>query len=116
MLIGIVVNDAILILDQTRIFREEGLPIKEALLKACPLKLRTIIMTNLTIIISMFPQTLGDRGTAIMRATLAGVEIGAIIVQTACTLTIIPVLYVMLERFSDRSRDAETPVPTQTDG
>ena len=107
MLIGIVVNDAILLLDQTRIFREEGLPIKEALLKACPLKLRTIIMTNLTIIISMFPQTLGDRGTAIMRATLAGVEIGAIIVQTACTLTIIPVLYVILERFSNRSDDAD---------
>ncbi|MDE0636615.1 MAG: efflux RND transporter permease subunit [Candidatus Poribacteria bacterium] len=107
MLIGIVVNDAILLLDQTRIFREEGLPIKEALLKACPLKLRTIIMTNLTIVISMFPQTLGDRGTAIMRATLAGVEIGAIIVQTACTLTIIPVLYVILERFSNRSQDAD---------
>ena len=107
MLIGIVVNDAILMLDQTRIFRQQGLPIKEALLKACPLKLRTIIMTNLTIIISMFPQTLGDRGTAIMRATLAGVEIGAIIVQTVCTLTIIPVLYVILERFSHRSDDAD---------
>ena len=116
MLIGIVVNDAILLLDQTRIFREEGMPIKEALFRACPLKLRTIIMTNLTIVISMFPQTLGDRGTAIMRATLAGVEIGAIIVQTACTLTIIPVLYVILERFSNRSDGTDTPVPTQTDG
>ncbi|MCE2436167.1 MAG: efflux RND transporter permease subunit, partial [Candidatus Latescibacteria bacterium] len=115
MLIGIVVNDAILLLDQTRIFREEGMPIKEALLKAGPLKLRTIIMTNLTIVISMFPQTLGDRGTAIMRATLAGVEIGAIIVQTACTLTIIPVLYVILERFSDRGNGADSPGPTQPD-
>ena len=105
MLIGIVVNDAILLLDQTRIFRQEGLPIKEALLKACPLKLRTIIMTNLTIIISMFPQTLGDRGVAVMRATLAGVEIGAIIIQTICTLTIIPVLYVILDRFSVRKYD-----------
>ena len=108
MLVGIVVNDAILMLDQTRIFRQEGMPIKEALLKACPLKLRTIIMTNLTIIISMFPQTLGDRGTAIMRATLAGVEIGGIIVQTACTLTIIPVLYTILDRFSARKYDADT--------
>ena len=76
MLIGIVVNDAILLLDQTRIFRQEGLPIKEALLKACPLKLRTIIMTNLTIIISMFPQTLGDRGAAVMRATWRGSKLG----------------------------------------
>ena len=120
MLIGIVVNDAILLLDQTRIFRQEGLPIKEALLKACPLKLRTIIMTNLTIIISMFPQTLGDRGAAIMRATLAGVEIGAIIVQTICTLTIIPVLYTILDRFSVRKYDidtqASTPPATETTG
>ena len=107
MLIGIVVNDAILLLDQTRIFRQRGMPIKEALLKACPLKLRTIIMTNLTIIISMFPQTLGDRGAAVMRATLAGVEIGAIIIQTICTLTIIPVLYTILDRFSVRKYDAE---------
>ncbi len=100
MLIGIVVNDAILILTQTRIYREEGLPIKEALIKAGPLKLRTIIMTNLTIVISIFPQTLGDQGTAIMRATLAGVEIGAIVIQTICTLTIIPVLYCILDRFT----------------
>ena len=112
MLIGIVVNDAILLLDQTRIFRQEGLPIKEALLKACPLKLRTIIMTNLTIIISMFPQTLGDRGAAVMRATLAGVEIGAIVVQTICTLTIIPVLYMLLDRFSVRKYGADTQVST----
>ncbi len=112
MLIGIVVNDAILLLDQTRIFRQQGMPIREALLKACPLKLRTVIMTNLTIIVSMFPQTLGDRGTAIMRATLAGVEIGAIIVQTICTLTIIPVLYTILDRFSVRKYDADTQAPT----
>ena len=108
MLIGIVVNDAILLLDQTQIFRQQGMPIKEALLKACPMKLRTIIMTNLTIVISMFPQTLGDRGAAIMRATLAGVEIGAIIVQTICTLTIIPVLYTILDRFSVRKYSADT--------
>ena len=115
MLIGIVVNDAILLLDQTQIFRQQGMPVKDALLKACPLKLRTIIMTNLTIIISMFPQTLGDRGAAIMRATLAGVEIGAIIVQTICTLTIIPVLYVILDRFSVRKYDADTQALTLPD-
>lgn len=108
MLIGIVVNDAILILDQTHIFRKQGMPVKEALIKACPLKLRTIIMTNLTIIISMFPQTLGDQGTAIMRATLAGVEIGGIVIQTLCTLTVIPVLYVLLDRFSASTYDVET--------
>ena len=112
MLIGIVVNDAILLLDQTHIFRQQGMPIKEALLKAGPLKLRTIIMTNLTIIISMYPQTLGDRGAAVMRATLAGVEIGAIIIQTICTLTIIPVLYTILDRFSVRKYDADTQVST----
>ena len=107
MLVGIVVNDAILLLDQTQTFREQGLSAREALLKACPLKLRTIIMTNLTIIISMFPQTLGDQGTAIMRATLAGVEIGAIIVQTVCTMTVIPVLYTILDRFSTRRSEGE---------
>ena len=108
MLVGIVVNDAILLLDQTRVFRQQGMPTKEALIKACPLKLRTIIMTNLTIIVSMYPQTLGDQGTAIMRATLAGVVIGAIIVQTLCTLTVIPVLYTILDRFSLRRYSENT--------
>ena len=107
MLVGIVVNDAILLLDQTEIFRAQGLSLQEALVKACPLKLRTIIMTNLTIIISMFPQTLGDQGTAIMRATLAGVEIGAIVVQTVCTMTVIPVLYTILDRFSGHHNTTE---------
>ena len=55
----------------------------------------------------MFPQTLGDQGTAIMRATLAGVEIGAIVVQTICTLTVIPVLYTILDRFSPQRYDTE---------
>ena len=48
----------------------------------------------------MFLQMLGDQGTAIMRATLVGVEIGAIFVQTASTITVIPVLHKMLDRFS----------------
>jgi Cu/Ag efflux pump CusA len=106
--VGIVVNDAILMLDQTTLFRKQGLSARAALLKACPMKLRTIIMTNSAIAISMFPQTLGSQGAAIMRASLSIVEIGAIVVQTTCTLTVIPVLYILLDRFSTTKYGAET--------
>jgi HAE1 family hydrophobic/amphiphilic exporter-1 len=108
MLVGIVVNDAILMLDQTSIFRKQGLSAKAALLKACPMKLRTIIMTNSAIAISMFPQTLGSQGAAIMRASLSIVEIGAVVVQTTCTLTVIPVLYILMDRFSTTKYESET--------
>jgi HAE1 family hydrophobic/amphiphilic exporter-1 len=108
MLVGIVVNDAILMLDQTGTFRKQGYSAKAALLKACPMKLRTIIMTNSAIAISMFPQTLGSQGAAIMRASLSIVEIGAVVVQTTCTLTVIPVLYILLDRFSTTKYEVET--------
>lgn len=114
MLVGIVVNDAILMLDLTSVYRRQGYSIKAALLKACPMRLRTIIMTNSTIIISMFPQTLGRQGAAIMRASLSIVEIGAIFVQTTCTLTVIPVLYVILDHLS-KAKYAEENGPEEID-
>ncbi len=93
MLVGIVVNNAILMIDYIRILRDRGKEIREAILEACAVRLRPIIMTNLATAISMLPLALGIGEGAEMRAPMAIVSIGALITSTTFTLYLIPVLY-----------------------
>ena len=92
MLIGIVVNNAILMLDYTnQLEREEGLDLKKALIEACPVKLKPIIMTSLALILGMLPMAMGigDAGKE-MRIPLGVVSIGGIIASGILTLLVIP--------------------------
>ncbi|MFO7895486.1 MAG: efflux RND transporter permease subunit [Candidatus Cloacimonadales bacterium] len=94
MLIGIVVNAAILILDYTEQLRKQGKTSKEALLEAGPTKLKPILMSAVAISFGMLPMAMGigDAG-AEMRIPLGIVSIGGIIVATFMTLYVIPALY-----------------------
>ena len=94
MLIGIVVNAAILLMDYTEQLRHKGKTNKEALLEACPTKLKPILMSSIAIIFGMLPMALGigDSG-AEMRIPLGVVSIGGIIVSTLMTLYVIPAMY-----------------------
>jgi HAE1 family hydrophobic/amphiphilic exporter-1 len=94
MLIGIVVNAAILLLDYTMILRKSGKDTKSALIEACPTKLRPIIMSTLAIILGMLPLALGIGSSgAEMRRSLGIVSIGGLIVSTLLTLFVIPAFY-----------------------
>lgn len=100
MLLGIVVNTAILILDYVnKLVREEHKSIKEALLEACPVKLRPIIMAAVAIILGMLPMALG-LGSAgrEFRQPMGIVTIGGLIVSTILTLFVIPALYYLTTR------------------
>ncbi|MFH1049994.1 MAG: efflux RND transporter permease subunit [bacterium] len=95
MLIGIVVNNAILMLDYTnQLRREEKMKPREALLQACPTKLKPIVMSTAALILGMMPMALGigDAGVE-MRQALGIVSIGGLISSTALTLFIIPAFY-----------------------
>jgi hydrophobic/amphiphilic exporter-1 (mainly G- bacteria), HAE1 family len=94
MLLGIVVNAAILIMDYTQQLREEGKTTREALLEASPTKLKPILMSGVAIIFGMLPMALGigEAGSE-MRQPLGVVSIGGIIVSTFMTLYVIPSLY-----------------------
>jgi hypothetical protein len=59
MLVGIVVNNAILLLDYTNILKRQGRSTKEALLEACPVKLKPIIMSTSAIVLGMMPLAIG---------------------------------------------------------
>lgn len=106
MLVGIVVNNAILILDYTAQLRREGRDIIEALLEAAPARLRPIIMTNIAIVIALIPQAVAGGPGASFRVPMAVVTMGGVLLSAVFTLYLIPVLYVKLDRF-DRLRPAE---------
>ncbi len=100
MLVGIVVNNAILILDYTHILRIRGMGLKEALLEAAPARLRPIIMTNVATAIALAPQAVGSGAGSFFRIPMAVVTIGGVLVAAVFTLFLIPVIYQKLDRFA----------------
>jgi len=100
MLIGIVVNNAILQLDYTNILvRERNMSIGQALLEACPTKLKPILMSNIAIILGMLPMALGIGSAGKeMRQPMGVVSIGGLIASTLLSLFFIPVVYNMISR------------------
>ncbi len=110
MLVGIVVNDAILILVHANRLRRHGMELMDALLEAGCNRLRPIIMTNIAITAGMLPQALGTGGAAAIRASMAIVTIGAVILSAVFTVFVIPVVYTFVDRFAkkpERVVDAE---------
>jgi len=101
MLVGIVVNNAILILDYAQQLREQGRTAVEALLEAAPARLRPIIMTNIAIAIALVPQALGSGPGSFFRKPMAIVTMGGVLGSAVFTLMLIPVIYVKLDRIGE---------------
>lgn len=100
MLIGIVVNNAILILDYTnQLHREQRMTPYDALMEACPTKLKPQVMSTTAIILGMLPLALGigDAGKE-MRIPLGVVAIGGLIASTILTLFVVPSFYYVTSR------------------
>lgn len=118
MLVGIVVNNAILILDYARILRSRGKEILEALMEAAPARLRPIIMTNVAIAFALLPQALGTGPGSFYRVPMAIVTIGGVLVAALFTLFLIPTIYVKVDRFAygARRREREELKLTETEG
>ncbi|MFQ5640822.1 MAG: efflux RND transporter permease subunit [bacterium] len=102
MLVGIVVNNGILLLDYIHVLRERGMEIIEAILKACSERLRPIIMMNLAVALGMLPLALGLGEGSETRAPMAIVSIGGIMTSTIFTVFLIPVIYLTFERIKMR--------------
>ncbi|MDD5697431.1 MAG: efflux RND transporter permease subunit [Victivallaceae bacterium] len=98
MLAGIVVNNAILLVDQTNQNREKRhLNIRDALEEAGRSRLRPILMTTLTTVLGLLPMSLGLGSGGETQAPLARAVIGGLTSSTLITLLIIPVVYSLLE-------------------
>jgi HAE1 family hydrophobic/amphiphilic exporter-1 len=97
LLIGLVAKNSILLIDLTNQRRASGLPIDEALLNACPIRLRPVLMTSATIILALFPAALGLGAGSETNGPLAVAVIGGMISSTLLTLVVVPAVYSLVE-------------------
>jgi HAE1 family hydrophobic/amphiphilic exporter-1 len=111
MLAGIVVNNAIVLIDAVNQRRRAGAPVVEALTSAGLARLRPILMTSATTIFGLLPMALGLGEGAELRAPLAVTVIGGLAVATALTLIVIPVVYSLLagERIAQAAESPRMP-------
>jgi hydrophobic/amphiphilic exporter-1 (mainly G- bacteria), HAE1 family len=93
MLGGIVVNNAILLVDQAGRLRREGMATDKALVEAGRRRLRPVLMTTLTTILALLPLALGIGEGADAQAPLARAVVGGLTVSTLITLVLIPAVY-----------------------
>ena len=99
MLVGIVVNNAILILDYYNQLVREGRSVYDAMIEACPTKLKAILMSNIAIILGMLPMALGIGASgAEMRQPMGMVIVGGIVSSTVMTLFVIPALQYLMHK------------------
>ncbi len=112
-LIGIVVNNAIVLIDYTNRLRTEGYSKREALKLAGEVRMRPILMTMLTSVLGLVPMAVGWGDGAEIRSPMAITVIGGLAFSTVLTLIFIPVIYEAL----DRKRYAgDVAVPTAAPG
>ncbi|HET9096471.1 MAG TPA: efflux RND transporter permease subunit, partial [Candidatus Baltobacteraceae bacterium] len=93
MLVGIVVKNAILVVEFTNQLRRRGLSAREAVLHAAPLRLRPILMTTLATVGGMFPIAAGIEAGSSTQAPLGTVVIGGLLCSTMLSLIVVPTLY-----------------------
>ncbi|MFU8820703.1 MAG: efflux RND transporter permease subunit [Gammaproteobacteria bacterium] len=98
MLAGIVVNNAIVLVDLINQLRREGLDRHAAIIEAGRARLRPILMTTLTTALGLLPMALGFGEGAEVRAPMAIAVIGGLSISTLLTLVVIPVVYSLLDR------------------
>ncbi|WP_256840201.1 efflux RND transporter permease subunit [Ornithinimicrobium faecis] len=105
MLVGIVVTNAIVLIDLVNQYRRRGHTVKEALIEGARHRFRPIVMTALATIGALTPMALSlTGGGAFISQPLALVVIGGLISSTALTLLLVPVLYVLVEGWGERRR------------
>lgn len=117
MLIGIVVTNAIVLIDLINQYRAQGLGVVEAVVEGGRHRLRPILMTALATIFALLPMALGVTGEGgFIAQPLAVVVIGGLITSTLLTLLLVPTLYAMLELRKERraAKRAAKRVPAQS--
>lgn len=113
MLIGIVVTNAIVLIDLVNQYREKGMKVGDALVHGASRRLRPILMTALATIFALLPMAIGLTGHGgFISQPLAIVVIGGLVSSTVLTLVVLPVLYYLVEGAKERRTDRRAAKPT----
>jgi multidrug efflux pump subunit AcrB len=103
MLLGLVVTNAVVLIDRVRSNRtERGMNVYDALIEAGGRRLRPILMTSLATIIALIPLAIGLSDGAIIASELGTVVIGGVFSSTLLTLIVVPVMYSLLHPLHQR--------------
>ncbi len=108
MLIGIVVTNAIVLIDRVINMENSGLSTREALLEAGATRVRPILMTALATIGALSPLLIGGDGSVLISKSLGVTVIGGLVSSTLLTLIVVPVVYEILMNFKNRNRKKES--------
>lgn len=119
MLAGTVVNSSIILVEYIKIRRARGESREEAILHACPLRVRPILMTTLTTILAMLPMALGIGETNEMMSDMGIVMISGMVISTIITLVFTPVYYSVIDNLSHtfrrKKKVEQHPAPVQAE-
>jgi len=107
LLMGIVKKNSILLVDFTNEQRRLGKTVHDALMTACPIRLRPIIMTSISTIAAVVPTAFSAGAGSETRAPMAQVVIGGVLLSTLLTLFVVPCAYSLLSRFESHKHDAD---------
>ena len=107
MLMGIIVNNAIVMLEKIKQLKEEGMTHLDAVKEACSVRLRPILMTTLTTVLALIPLAIGiGKGSELM-SPLGIVVIGGLLIGTLVTLVLVPAVYCAVHRLSEKQPDGK---------
>ena len=110
MLTGIAVNSAIVLVDYINLLRrEEGMPVRAAVIEAARLRLRPILMTTATTVLGLLPLSFAIGSGAELQAALARVVVGGLLASTLITLVLIPAIYVLVADYAARRAARRAP-------
>ena len=107
MLLGLVTKNAILLIDYANQARRRGMALQDAVIEACSLRLRPILMTTLSTLLGMLPVALGLGAGAELRQSMGIVLIGGLTTSTLLTLVVVPLLYILTEEWKRRRAGGE---------
>ena len=104
LLVGLVAKNSILLVDLTNQMREQGMSIDDAIRTACPVRMRPVLMTSVTIILALAPAATGLGAGSDTNGPLAVAVIGGLISSTLLTLVVVPSVYSLVEHWVERFR------------
>jgi len=110
MLVGIVLNNSIVLVDYINTLRKRGYERNQAILEAGPVRLRPILMTTLATVLALLPMAFGGGEGAESRAPMAIVVAFGLTMSTLITLVLVPVVYTIFDDFGKKIKFSRTPV------
>jgi len=106
MMTGIVVSNSILIVEFSNVLHERGLPLLEATVQACKVRLRPILMTSLATLLGMIPMALGLEAGSEQYAPLARAIIGGLALSVVVTMFLVPAVYLAIHGRREKHQTA----------